>query len=121
MKKYHIRLYCLCDNTVWNVKLNVPEDVTLEMVEAILSKSHEILDNEGIDETDVNYGRCESCEYYGNGTFCSDCVEGDSYICSTKARYEYDGRNPVTLLDYVCEKYEWSWELLKYDLDWDFI
>ena len=34
--------------------------------------------------------------------------------------YEINGRSPVTLLDYVCEKYGWSWSDFEFDIDLDF-
>lgn len=30
------------------------------------------------------------------------------------------GRNPETLLDYVCEKYGWSWREFEFDIDVNF-
>lgn len=30
------------------------------------------------------------------------------------------GRNPVTLLDYINEKYGWKWEDFEYDIDLNF-
>lgn len=31
--------------------------------------------------------------------------------------YNTSGRNPVTLLDYVCRKHGWEWESLSFDID----
>lgn len=31
-----------------------------------------------------------------------------------------NGRNPVTLLDYICEKYGWSWSDFEFDIDLNF-
>lgn len=34
-----------------------------------------------------------------------------------KGPYGIYGRNPVTLLDYVCKKYDWSWSDFEFDVD----
>ena len=34
--------------------------------------------------------------------------------------YGVNGRNPVTLLDYICEKYGWSWSDFEFDIDLNF-
>ena len=34
--------------------------------------------------------------------------------------YGTTGRNPETLLDYVCENHEWSWEEFSFDVDLNF-
>lgn len=34
--------------------------------------------------------------------------------------YGLNGRNPVTLLDYICEKYGWSWSDFEFDIDLTF-
>lgn len=34
--------------------------------------------------------------------------------------YGTSGRDPETLLDYVCEKYEWNWEEFSFDIDLNF-
>ena len=34
--------------------------------------------------------------------------------------YGIHGRNPVTLLDYICEKYGWSWEDFYFNIDLNF-
>lgn len=34
--------------------------------------------------------------------------------------YGTSGRNPVTLLDYMCEKHGWSWEDFSFDIDMNF-
>lgn len=31
--------------------------------------------------------------------------------------YETEGRIPATLLNYVCNKYEWEWSDIEYDID----
>ena len=104
---------------IWNFKIIVPENVTINMVEEVLIKSHEILDNDGIDEEDENYGKCQSCKHYGNGNYCSNCVEGSEYETDAEDLYGTSGRNPVTLIDYVCKKYGWKWEDLVFDFDID--
>lgn len=35
--------------------------------------------------------------------------------------YGYQGRNPETLLDYVCEKQNWSWQKFNFDLDFELL
>lgn len=35
----------------------------------------------------------------------------------TEEIYEINGRSPVTLLDYVCDKYNWSWRDLEFDIE----
>lgn len=34
--------------------------------------------------------------------------------------YGTTGRTPVTLLDYICKKYGWSWEDFSFDIDLNF-
>lgn len=34
--------------------------------------------------------------------------------------YGIQGRNPVTLLDYICEKYGWNWADFEFDIDLNF-
>lgn len=34
--------------------------------------------------------------------------------------YGTSGRNPVTLLDYICNKYGWCWEDFSFDIDLNF-
>lgn len=34
--------------------------------------------------------------------------------------YGTNGRSPVTLLDYVCQKYGWSWGEFSFDIDLNF-
>ena len=34
--------------------------------------------------------------------------------------YGTNGRSPVTLLDYVCREYGWSWEDYSFDIDLNF-
>lgn len=34
--------------------------------------------------------------------------------------YKNNGRNPETLITYVCEEYGWRWEKMKFDIDLDF-
>lgn len=34
--------------------------------------------------------------------------------------YGLNGRDPVTLLDYICEKYGWSWSDFEFDIDLTF-
>ena len=34
--------------------------------------------------------------------------------------YGTTGRSPVTLLNYICEKYGWSWEDFSFDIDLNF-
>lgn len=34
--------------------------------------------------------------------------------------YGYLGRNPETLLDYICEKFDWDWEPFEFDMDIEF-
>lgn len=31
--------------------------------------------------------------------------------------YEIQGKTPETLLDYVCEKYGWTWKPFEFDID----
>ena len=31
--------------------------------------------------------------------------------------YEIQGKTPETLLDYVCQKYGWTWEPFEFDID----
>lgn len=40
---------------------------------------HDLYTIEYAKENDNNYGRCETCRYYGNGNYCSTCVEGSEY------------------------------------------
>lgn len=37
----------------------------------------------------------------------------------TEEIYGFQGRTPGTLLDYVCEKYGWSWDDYMFDIDID--
>lgn len=41
------------------------------------------------------------------------------YLCTEDKEdiYEIQGKDPSTLLDYVCEKYDWSWRKFEYDID----
>lgn len=86
-KTYTIRINFFWDDgdDIWEFKLIVPEDVTVEKIEETLIKEHEFLDMK--DETDL-YGKA--------------------------------GRSPVTLLDYINEKYGWKWEDFEYDIDLNF-
>jgi hypothetical protein len=34
--------------------------------------------------------------------------------------YGTQGKNPETLLDYVCEKYDWRWKEVSFDIDLNF-
>jgi hypothetical protein len=34
--------------------------------------------------------------------------------------YGIQGRDPETLVDYVCEKYNWQWQEFEYDIDLNF-
>ena len=41
------------------------------------------------------------------------------YLCTEDEEdiYGVQGRNPETLLDYVCEKYGWSYKTFEFDID----
>ena len=34
--------------------------------------------------------------------------------------YEIIGRNPTTLLDYICNKNKWKWKNFEFDIDMEF-
>ena len=121
-KTYTMRINFFWDDgdDIWEFRIIVPENVTEDEVKAALFKSHEILDNGGVDENDELYGRCETCQHYGKGVYCSDCSEGSEYECNAEDLYETVGRTPVTLLDYMCEKYGWKWEDFEFDIDLNF-
>ena len=34
--------------------------------------------------------------------------------------YGINGRDPITLLDYICEKYGWSWSDFEFNIDLNF-
>ena len=42
-----------------------------------------------------------------------------SYLCTEDEEdiYGIQGRSPATLLDYVCEKYGWTWKPFVFDID----
>lgn len=121
-KTYTMRINFFWDDgdDVWEFRIIVPENVTEDEVKAALFKSHEILDNGGVDENDELYGRCETCKHYGKGIYCSDCSESSEYECNAEDLYGTVGRTPVTLLDYTCEKYGWKWEDFEFDIDLNF-
>lgn len=41
------------------------------------------------------------------------------YLCSDDKEdtYGVKGRTPSTLLDYICEKYNWQWDIINFDID----
>ena len=89
MKKYKVRINFVWDyeyqNDTGEFIIVVPNDVTVEEIEKILSDSH-------------------------------------NYLCDEDEDGWYDeaGREPETLLNYVCEKYGWKCEELEFDIDMEF-
>lgn len=43
------------------------------------------------------------------------------YLCTkdTEDVYKIQGKSPITLLDYVCEYYGWTWKLFSFDIEVD--
>ena len=96
-------------------KVTVPENVRIDEVSNKINECHELLSRETKREQLPDYGRCESCENYGRCGICSDCEEGSEYVWKYDGLYEYVGRQPKTLIDFVCEKEGWkvrNWNLI---------
>lgn len=52
-----------------------------------------------------------------------DLIEREhEYLCreDTEDIYGIQGRNPETLINYVCEKYNWEWNKFDFDIDLTF-
>lgn len=84
MTKYKLRINQLWngEDDMWEFRIVVPNNVTVEEVQETLLKTHKFLDEE-----------------------------------DTEGIYEHDGRSPVTLLDYIYEKYGWQWEDFGFDIE----
>lgn len=44
-------------------------------------------------------------------------IKEHNFLCDEENIYGNNGRNPVTLMDYICNKYGWDWNYLEYDID----
>lgn len=46
-------------------------------------------------------------------------IETHDYLCfdDEEELYGYQGRNPATLIDYVCEKNGWEYDTMHFDID----
>lgn len=46
-------------------------------------------------------------------------IEEHNYLCLDDEEdiYGTKGRTPSTLLDYICEKYNWQWDIINFDID----
>ena len=119
MNFYSIRLNFLNDDEddIVEFKIVTPQNVTRDDVCKALIKSHEILCNEGVDENDVLYGKCETCKFCSKGNECSECCEGSLYDPIADDLYGTEGRNPETLVHYTCKKYGWKWAYFVFDVD----
>ena len=53
---------------------------------------------------------------------CEVLMQEHDYLCfeDESDRYGICGREPGTLLDFVCEKYKWEWKSMDYDIDLEF-
>lgn len=83
----------------YNVRLNFFWDDEDDVLEVIINTPN----NVSVD--DVNEALLNSHTYLDE--------EDESDI------YGKSGRNPETLLDYVCEKYGWNWQKIEVDFDID--
>lgn len=95
MKKLNLRINFFLDDEddIWEFTLTVPDDINVIRVEEILLKAHRYLKA-------AERGRRNA--------------EDETDLYGT------NGRNPVTLLDYVCREYGWSWEDYSFDIDLNF-
>jgi hypothetical protein len=84
------------DAVEWEFNITVPYNVTEDEVKEVLLKSHKLLDN----------------------CLCSDCPEGSE--CKAEDLYENAGKTPITLLNYICKKYNWEWKHFDFDIDISF-
>ena len=49
-------------------------------------------------------------------------IEAHNYLCHEDEEdiYGTEGRIPATLLNFVCEKHNWEWDNLEFDIDFNF-
>ena len=98
-------------------KIIVPEDTEVSFVEHILEETHDMLTTNSFEDHDELYGRCETCEHYGNCNVCSCCDEGSEYKHCDEDVYGKCEREPETLVSYVCNKHGWKYEKVCYDVE----